>query len=246
MTTRVSKEPERPRRFHRQSGWGDRNRQLPGPRWDAHDRGEQTTGDTMVSAREEFERVEMDGGESERPILPWHRRSSYEPDAPARGVPQSPRWRVGLVCAKDANLSCRGNIPPRPRQFSASAPSNRAGWSGTASLGSPSPLSPPVTASDALLPTGAPLASGFSPRRNTTPPSKAVPKHETNPRFRSCSLVNTRSGGRATPVPHPRERSPAWSLGDCAGSTPGPTTRMTPPYLPTALSQKTHRLTGAR
>ncbi len=42
-------------------------------------------------------------------VLPWHRRSSYEPDAPARGVPQSPRWRVGLVCAKDAKLSCRGN-----------------------------------------------------------------------------------------------------------------------------------------
>ena len=43
-------------------------------------------------------------------LLPWHRRSSYEPDAPARGVPQSPRWRVGLVCAKDAKLSCRANI----------------------------------------------------------------------------------------------------------------------------------------
>src|SRR5271166_5491083 len=42
-------------------------------------------------------------------VLPWHRRSSYEPDAPARGVPHSPRWRVGLVCAKDAKLSCRGN-----------------------------------------------------------------------------------------------------------------------------------------
>ena len=50
---------------------GDRNRQLPGPRWDAHDRGEQTTGDTVVSAREEFERVETDGGESERPIVSW-------------------------------------------------------------------------------------------------------------------------------------------------------------------------------
>ena len=25
----------------------------------------------------------------------------------SRGVPQSPRWRVGLVCAKDAKLSCR-------------------------------------------------------------------------------------------------------------------------------------------
>ena len=78
MTTRVSKEPERPRRFHRQSGWGDRNRQLPGPRWDAHDRGEQTTGDTMVSAREEFERVEMDGGESERPIVPLKRGNHPE------------------------------------------------------------------------------------------------------------------------------------------------------------------------
>ena len=85
MTTRVSKEPERPRRFHRQSGWGDRNRQLPGPRWDAHDRGEQTTGDTMVSAREEIERVEMDGGESERPI------SIVEAGEPSRGTP----WREG-------------------------------------------------------------------------------------------------------------------------------------------------------
>src|SRR5271157_2878449 len=37
-------------------------------------------------------------------ILPWHRRSSYEPDAPARGVPQSPRWRVGLVCARMRNF----------------------------------------------------------------------------------------------------------------------------------------------
>src|SRR5208337_1128380 len=51
------------------------------------------------------------------PVLPWHRRSSYEPDAPARGVPQSPRWRVGLVCAKDAKLSCRGNSPQFPRKF---------------------------------------------------------------------------------------------------------------------------------
>ena len=48
-------------------------------------------------------------GLTQNDILPWHRRSSYEPDAPARGVPQSPRWRVGLVCAKDAKLSCRGN-----------------------------------------------------------------------------------------------------------------------------------------
>src|SRR5271157_3191193 len=39
-----------------------------------------------------------------RLVLPWHRRSSYEPDAPARGVPQSPRWRVGLVCARMRNF----------------------------------------------------------------------------------------------------------------------------------------------
>ncbi len=37
-------------------------------------------------------------------LLPWHRRNSYEPDAPARGVPQSPRWRVGLVCARMRNF----------------------------------------------------------------------------------------------------------------------------------------------
>ncbi|MGC1723573.1 MAG: hypothetical protein WA746_31720 [Isosphaeraceae bacterium] len=37
-------------------------------------------------------------------LLPWHRRSSYEPDTPARGVPQSPRWRVGLVCARMRNF----------------------------------------------------------------------------------------------------------------------------------------------
>src|SRR5208337_2896423 len=43
-------------------------------------------------------------------ILPWHRRSSYEPDAPARGVPQSPRWRVGLVCARMRNFLA-GVIP---------------------------------------------------------------------------------------------------------------------------------------
>ncbi len=88
MTTRVSKEPERPRRFHRKSGWGDRNRQLPGPRWDAHDRGEQTTGDTVVSAREEFERVETDGGESERPIVSWKRGNH----------PEGPRGEKGTPC----------------------------------------------------------------------------------------------------------------------------------------------------
>ncbi len=88
MTTRVSKEPERPRRLHRNSGWGDRNRQLPGPRWDAHDRGEQTTGDTMVSAREDIERVEMDGGESERPIVSLKRGNH----------PEGPRGENGTPC----------------------------------------------------------------------------------------------------------------------------------------------------
>ncbi len=37
-------------------------------------------------------------------LLPWLRRRSYEPDAPARGVPQRPRWRVGLVCARMRNF----------------------------------------------------------------------------------------------------------------------------------------------
>ncbi len=47
----------------------------------------------------------LDLGRREEPeILPWHRRNSYEPDAPARGVPQSPRWRVGLVCARMRNF----------------------------------------------------------------------------------------------------------------------------------------------
>src|SRR5208282_3788625 len=85
MTTRVSKEPERPRRFHRKSGWGDRNRQLPGPRWDAHDRGEQTTGETVVSAREEIERVETDGGESERPIVSLKRGNHPRDPVERRG-----------------------------------------------------------------------------------------------------------------------------------------------------------------
>ena len=83
MTTRVSKEPERPRRFHRQSGWGDRNRQLPGPRWDAHDRGEQTTGDTVVSAREEI----RTGRDGRRGVGASH--SIVEAGEPSRGTP----WR---------------------------------------------------------------------------------------------------------------------------------------------------------
>ena len=78
MTKRASRKPERPRRFHRSIQMGDRNRQLPGPRWDAHDRGEQTTGDTVVSAREAFERVETDGGESERPVVSLKRGNHPE------------------------------------------------------------------------------------------------------------------------------------------------------------------------
>ena len=87
MTTRVSREPERPRRFHRKSGWGDRNRQLPGPRWDAHDRGERTTGETMVSAREESKRAEKDGGESERPIISLKRGNHPEGPREEKGTP---------------------------------------------------------------------------------------------------------------------------------------------------------------
>jgi len=47
-------------------------------------------------------------------LLPWHRRRSYEPDAPARGVPQRPRWRVGLVCARMRNFLA-GVITPAVR-----------------------------------------------------------------------------------------------------------------------------------
>src|SRR5271157_2509238 len=64
---------------------GDRNRQLPGPRWDAHDRGEQTTGETVVSAREEIERVETDGGESERPIVSLKRGNHPRDPVERRG-----------------------------------------------------------------------------------------------------------------------------------------------------------------
>ena len=39
-----------------------------------------------------------------RELLPWRRRSSYEPNARARGVPQSPRWHIGLVCARMRNF----------------------------------------------------------------------------------------------------------------------------------------------
>jgi len=105
MTTRVSKEPERPRRFHRQSGWGDRNRQLPGPRWDAPDRGEQNTGETVVSAREDIERVETDGGESERPIVSLKRGNH----------PEGPRGEKGTPCHDTVGGKHGGCIETRNR-----------------------------------------------------------------------------------------------------------------------------------
>jgi hypothetical protein len=85
MTTRVLQEPESPRRFHRNTGWGDRYRQLPGPRWDAPGRGEQNTGETMVSAREAFE-TSRDG---RRGVGASH--SIGEAGEPFRGTP----WREG-------------------------------------------------------------------------------------------------------------------------------------------------------
>jgi hypothetical protein len=88
MTTRVPKEPERPRGFHRNSGWGDRNRQLPGPRWDAHDRGEQITGETVVSAREEIET----GRDGRRGVGASH--SIDEAGEP----PAGPRGEKGTPC----------------------------------------------------------------------------------------------------------------------------------------------------
>ncbi len=39
-----------------------------------------------------------------RAYYPGTEEARYEPDAPARGVPQSPRWRVGLVCARMRNF----------------------------------------------------------------------------------------------------------------------------------------------
>jgi len=81
---------------------GDRNRQLPGPRWDAHDRGEQTTGDTMVSAREDIERVEKDGGESERPIVSLKRGNH----------PEGPRGEKGTPCHDTVEGNMAGASKP--------------------------------------------------------------------------------------------------------------------------------------
>jgi hypothetical protein len=69
MTTRVSREPERFRRFHRNSGWetGTDNSLAPG--------GTPTTEGSKSRAKRWYrlvknsKRVEMDGGESERPVV---------------------------------------------------------------------------------------------------------------------------------------------------------------------------------
>src|SRR5208282_2177428 len=73
-------------------------------------------------------------------------RSSYEPDAPARGVPQRPRWRVGLVCARMRNFLAGVISPHRspsglgnnPKQF---APAN---WLGQVLIDADFPGAPPV------------------------------------------------------------------------------------------------------
>ena len=46
-----------------------------------------------------------------RELLPWHRRSSYEPDAPAREMYSEPSLAHRVSMCKDAKLSCRGNSP---------------------------------------------------------------------------------------------------------------------------------------
>src|SRR5271157_3284627 len=88
MTTRVSKEPERPRRFHRKSGWetGTDNSLAPGGTPTTE--GSKPRAKTMVSAREELERVEKDGGESERPIVSLKRGNH----------PEGPRGEKGTSC----------------------------------------------------------------------------------------------------------------------------------------------------
>ncbi len=67
---------------------GDRNRQLPGPRWDVHDRGEQTTGENDGIGSREIERAEKIGGESERPVVS-RKRGNH---------PEGPRGEKGTPC----------------------------------------------------------------------------------------------------------------------------------------------------
>ena len=67
---------------------------------------------------------------------PGTEEAHTNPTAPARGVPQSPRWRVGLVCAKDAKLSCRGNILAPGKSYNPLLqPCRQAGRSGRGNLG---------------------------------------------------------------------------------------------------------------
>ena len=87
MTIRVSREPERPRRFHRKSGWetGTDNSQAPGGTPTTE--GSKPRAKTVVSAREEFERVETDGGESERPIVSMKRGNHSKGPRGEKGTP---------------------------------------------------------------------------------------------------------------------------------------------------------------
>ncbi len=85
MTTRVSKEPERPRRFHRKSGWetGTDNSLAPGGTPTTE--GSKPRAKTVVSAREEIERVETNDGESERPIVSMKRGNRPRDPVERRG-----------------------------------------------------------------------------------------------------------------------------------------------------------------
>ena len=71
MTMRVSREPERPLRFHRQSGWGatrNDNSLAPGGMPTTEGSKPRVLHDGIGSWKN-FKRVETDGGESERPII---------------------------------------------------------------------------------------------------------------------------------------------------------------------------------
>src|SRR5271157_5274861 len=87
MTNRVSREPERPRRFHRQSGWetGTDNSLAPG--------GTPTTEGSKPRATRWYRLVKIsngstDGGESERPIVSLKRGNH----------PEGPRGEKGTPC----------------------------------------------------------------------------------------------------------------------------------------------------
>ena len=86
--------------------WGGARRRCPTPIWVQHSPPARSQHATRCYVCRLWSRV----WHVNLNLLPWHRRSSYEPDAPARGVPQSPRWRVELVCARMRNFLA-GVIP---------------------------------------------------------------------------------------------------------------------------------------